>query len=113
LGGDDFNNKDIAKILSQWGFLSDDTINSNLRFLAKLDVNGKEMSNLYKFLKRYSPLFVHKYGKSRRINDYYFKFLCNRYGEVKHFYGPNVEYAMIEADIKKLLEEQFYEKKYQ
>lgn len=70
------------------------------------------MHNLYKFLKRESPLFVHRYGRARRINDYYTKFLTNRYGEVKHQYGPNVEYAVIEADIRKLLEEAFYEKRY-
>jgi len=38
--------------------------------------------------------------------------LCNRYGEVKHFYHPAVEYAVIEADIKKLLEEKFLEERY-
>jgi|LauGreDrversion4_2_1035121.scaffolds.fasta_scaffold1039295_1 glutathione peroxidase len=77
-----------------------------------MDVNGSEMHNLYRFLKRNSPLFVHRYGKSRRINEYYTKFLCNRYGEVKHYYTPHVEYAIIEADIKRLLEEKYYEKKY-
>jgi glutathione peroxidase-family protein len=84
-----------------------------MRFIAKLDVNGKEMHNLYKFLKRGSPLFVHRYGRSRRITEYYDKFLTNRYGEVKHYYGPRTEYAVIEADIKKLLEEQFIQKKYE
>ena len=78
-----------------------------------MDVNGKEMHNLYKFLKRYSPLFSHKLGRSRRINDFYDKFLTDRYGEVKKFYGPQTDYAVIEQDLKKLLEEKFYEKKYQ
>ena len=113
LGGDDFNNRDIANTLTQWGFLTQDSINENMRFIAKLDVNGKEMHNLYKFLKRGSPLFVHRYGRSRRITEYYDKFLTNRYGEVKHYYGPRTEYAVIEADIKKLLEEQFIPKKYE
>lgn len=70
------------------------------------------MHNLYKFLKRFSPLFIHKLGRARRIDDYYDKFITNRFGEVKHFYGPKTEYAIIEQDIKKLLEEAFYEKKY-
>jgi glutathione peroxidase-family protein len=111
-GGDDFNNRDIANFLTQWGYLSTENINSNMRFISKLDVNGKEMHNLYKFLKRQSPLFIHKYGRARRINEYYNKFLTDRYGEVKHYYGPKTEYAVIEADIRRLLEEKFYEKKY-
>lgn len=116
LGGDDFNNRDIANLLTQWNFsltAADSSINENLRFLAKLDVNGKEMHNLYRFLKRNSPLFVHRYGRARRINEFYDKFVTNRYGEVKHYYGPQTEYAVIEADIRKLLEEKFIEQKYQ
>ena len=83
-----------------------------MRFLAKMDVNGREMHNLYRFVKRQSSLFMPKIGRSRRIDDYYSKFLCNRYGEVKHYYPPQTEYAIIEADIKRLLEEKFYAEKY-
>ena len=95
-GGDDLSNKDLSHMLSQWGFLTSDSINENLRFVAKLDVNGKEMHNLYRFLKRGSPLFVPRYGRARRINEHYTKFLCDRYGEVKHQYGPQTDYAVIE-----------------
>ena len=94
LGGDDLSNKDIATALTNWGYLSED--NTHLRFTQKMDVNGKEMHNLYRFLKRNSSLFVHRYGRARRINEYYDKFLCDRYGEVKHQYSPHVEYAVIE-----------------
>lgn len=87
-GGDDLTSKDIARVLQQWGYLSPENIKGNMRFLAKMDVNGREMHNLYKFLKRQSPLFIHRYAGSRRIADYYTKFLCNRYGEVKHYYQP-------------------------
>jgi glutathione peroxidase-family protein len=80
--------------------------------VSKLDVNGKEMHNLYRFLKRNSSLFVHRYGRSRRITEHYSKFLCNRYGEVKHYYAPQTEFAVIEADLKRLLEEKFYEQRY-
>ena len=75
-----------------------------------MDFNGNEMHNLYRFLKRNSPLFVPAYGRAIRINEYYTKvciitfynlitpmqFLCDRYGRVKHFYDPNVEIAVIE-----------------
>ena len=40
------------------------------------------------------------------------KFLCNRYGEVKHFYAPEVEFAVIESDIRRLLDEEFMEEEF-
>ena len=61
------------------------------------------MSNLYKYMKRFSPLFVPRYGKANRINEYYSKFLLNRYGQVKHYYTSNTEIAVIEGDIKALI----------
>jgi glutathione peroxidase-family protein len=67
------------------------------------------MCMLYKFLKRNSPLFVPQYGGAGHIKEHYAKFLCNRYGEVKHYYNPNVEIAVIEADIRKLLDEEYSE----
>ena len=78
-----------------------------------MDLNGNESHMLYKFLKRFSPLFLPKYGKSNRIKEHYSKFLCDRYGVVKHYYSPNVEYAVIEADIKQLLQDSFNEHRFQ
>ena len=86
-----------------------------------MDVNGNEMHALYRFLKRNSILFVPRYGRSQRIYEHYSKvekvrclnilqFLCDRYGKVKKYYDPNVEVAIIEADIKALVEEEFDEK---
>jgi len=51
-GGDDLGNKDIARVLSQWGYMSTENITNNIRFVAKMDVNGREMHSLYKYLKR-------------------------------------------------------------
>lgn len=51
------------------------------------------------------------YGRSIRVKEHYEKFLCNRYGEVKHYYSPQVEMAVIEGDIKTLLEEEFDKEK--
>lgn len=82
------------------------------------------MHNLYRFLKRNSVLFSPKLGKAHRIKESnakvffilfnlnFLQFLCNRYGEVKHFYNPGVEFAVIETDVRKLLEEQFNESRY-
>ena len=46
------------------------------------------------------------------IREHNSKFLTNRYGEVKYYYAPQVESAVIEADIKKLLAEDFDEAKF-
>lgn len=70
------------------------------------------MHDMFKFLKRSSTLFVPRYGMSCRIYEYHSKFLCNRYGEVKKYYGPRVELAIIEADVKELIKEQFNQKRY-
>jgi glutathione peroxidase-family protein len=70
-------------------------------------VNGQEMANLYKFLKRGSPLFLPSYGRANRIKEHYSKFLTDRYGQVKHYYSPDVEMAVVEADIRNLIEEEF------
>jgi glutathione peroxidase-family protein len=68
-----------------------------------VDVNGKEMSNLFKFLKRNSPLFIYKAGRAVPIKEHYTKFLLDRYGVVKHYYPSQTEMAKIEADIKTLI----------
>ena len=67
------------------------------------------MDDLYKFMKRHSPLFLPAVGKAAHIKQHYSKFLCNKYGEVKHYYEPTIESAIIEADIRKLLDEEFVE----
>jgi len=71
------------------------------------------MSDLYKFLKRNSPLFVPRYGRSNRIHEHYSKFLCDRYGVVRHYYNPSIEIGKIEPDLKKLLDERFEDKKFE
>lgn len=73
----------------------------------QIDINGKEMHDAFRFLKRNSPLFVPRYGMATHIYDYHTKFLLNRYGQVKHFYSPSVEWPVIEADIKNLLDEEW------
>ena len=43
------------------------------------------------------------------LKEHNSKFLTNKYGEVKHYYAPQVEIAVIEADIKRLLSEEYSE----
>jgi glutathione peroxidase-family protein len=71
------------------------------------------MHDLYKFLKRNcKDLFIPRYGMAVNLYEYHTKFLCNKYGEVEKYYGPSVELAKIEADVKELIKEEFEEKKY-
>ena len=71
------------------------------------------MHDLYRVLKRQSDLFIYRYGMAPHLKEHNSKFLTNKYGEVKHYYSPQVEFAVIEADIKKLVAEEFYEAKFQ
>ena len=77
-----------------------------------MDVNGKEMHDLFKFMKRHTPFFVPRYAMATRIYDYNTKFLCNRYGEVQHYYTGSTELAVIESDIAKLIKEDYVLEKY-
>ena len=62
----------------------------NLKFLEKVDLNGPEMHMLFRFLKRNTPkLFVPRYGMAAHLYEHHSKFLCNRYGQVKHYYPPS------------------------
>ena len=70
------------------------------------------MSHLYMFLKRNSPLFNVNYARACHIKEHYAKFLTNRYGVVKHYYMPQTDMAMIEGDIRLLIEEEYRERKY-
>mmetsp|Transcript_7054 Transcript_7054/g.11872 ORF Transcript_7054/g.11872 Transcript_7054/m.11872 type:complete len:191 (-) Transcript_7054:74-646(-) len=104
------SNNLIAKQLNKAGLVDEKGLFSvpNFKFLEKVDVNGVEMHELYKFLKRNSPnLFVARYGMAQHIYDYHLKVLCNRYGEVKKQYGANTDFAIIENDIRQLIKEDF------
>ena len=85
-GGDDMTNKKIAQELVKMKLITPEPLTATtLRFLEKVsssmilnilyqvDVNGGEMCNLYKFLKRQSPLFNHSKGRAARINEHYYK----------------------------------------
>ena len=71
------------------------------------------MHNLFRFAKRHTPmLFVPRYGMASHIYEHNCKFLFNRYGEMRNYYPPSTELAVIEADIKDLLKEVYMDKKY-
>ena len=65
------------------------------------------MAPLYMFLKRNSTLFNASMARSLHIKENYSKFLLDRYGLVQYYYTGNTEFAVIEADIKRLLQDDF------
>ena len=76
-------------------------------------MNGPEMCELYKFLKRNTrDFFIPRYGMATHIYDYHEKFLCNRYGALEKHYPPSAEYAIIERDIAELLKVMYNEEKF-
>jgi|TARA_B110000305_G_C19262716_1_gene550356 hypothetical protein len=46
------------------------------------------------------------------IYDFRTKWLCDRYGVVKKYYGPLTELAVIERDVKELIAEPYEAAKY-
>ena len=66
---------------------------------AKIDVNGKQASPLYDYLKKAKPGVLGSEG----IKWNFTKFLVDRKGNVIERYGPNVEPEAIAPDIEKLL----------
>ena len=89
-----------------------DTVREQFSTLANVDVNGKEMCSLYKFLKRGSPLFVPRFGRANRIMEDNVKFVCNRYGQMKTFHASNASSEEISTSIEQFLQEEFDEERY-
>lgn len=78
-----------------------------------MDVNGKEMNDLFRFIKRGAPLFDTQMGKANRLKEHYCKFLLTRYGVMYKTYSGQTEMAVIEGDIKKLIAEEFIQAQYE
>ncbi|MGH8799546.1 MAG: glutathione peroxidase [Casimicrobiaceae bacterium] len=66
---------------------------------AKIDVNGKNASPLYDYLKKARPGLL----GSEAIKWNFTKFLVDRHGSVVERYAPKVEPEAIAPDIEKLL----------
>ena len=69
----------------------------NFPMFSKIRVNGKEASDLYKYLRLNSRLDGGKIGWN------FGKFLVGRDGAIINYYGPRTSPLEFEADIKKYL----------
>ena len=76
------------------------TLNFGIKFqqFSKIDVNGKEESELYTFLKKKKKGLL-----GSRIEWNFTKFLVDRHGNVVGRYSPTYDPAKIEKEINKLL----------
>ena len=64
---------------------------TNFDVYQKIDVNGKNTHDTYKFLRSKSELYDNVMNTAREIPWNFSKFLVDKYGQVRKFYGPLVE----------------------
>ncbi|KAL4459823.1 hypothetical protein ABPG74_003349 [Tetrahymena malaccensis] len=69
----------------------------------KVNVNGEDCHEIYKYLRNNSPLYDPKTGNSKQIPWNFAKFLIQSDGTVHSFYGPKTEPKEIEPVLEKLL----------
>ena len=69
----------------------------------KIEVNGPNSHDLYKYLRINSELYNPKKNDVKEIPWNFAKFLVDEHGKVKSYYGPRVSPNDIKEDIDKLL----------
>ncbi|KAL4506677.1 hypothetical protein ABPG72_000248 [Tetrahymena utriculariae] len=69
----------------------------------KVNVNGEDCHEIYKYLRNNSPLYDPKTGNAKQIPWNFAKFLIQSDGTVHSFYGPKTEPKEIEPELEKLL----------
>jgi len=73
--------------------------NTTFRRFSKINVNGKNESPLYTYLKNHTKGFL----GTKRIKWNFTKFLIDEEGKALKRYSPTIKPEIIETDIKKLL----------
>jgi glutathione peroxidase len=69
----------------------------------KCDVNGKQCSSVWKYLRLNSELFDKKKKKAKEIPWNFAKFLISGDGQILKYYNPRVDPIGVVADIEKYL----------
>ncbi len=70
---------------------------------SKIEVNGPNSCEVYKYLRFNSELYEPKKKEVKEIPWNFAKFLVNDEGKVIQYYNPRIDPQAIMADIKKLL----------
>lgn len=93
-----FEEKEINKYISH---------NFEIKYplFSKIDVNGENTHELYRYLKKHSKYFNLGENRLRNIPWSFTKFIVTAKGEVLRFYSPDIEPKTIENDIIDYLKE--------
>ena len=76
---------------------------ATFQMFEKIDVNGEHAHEVFKFCRRYSPLYVEKTGELQSIPWNFTKFLVDNQGQVVGYYPPNKNPEECLPQIKKML----------
>lgn len=75
--------------------------------MAKVEVNGANSHEVFKFCRKNSALFDEKSGKLKSIPWNFSKFLINQKGEVEGFYSPKEKPDSMLDKIREVLNQDF------
>mmetsp|Transcript_28948 Transcript_28948/g.33052 ORF Transcript_28948/g.33052 Transcript_28948/m.33052 type:complete len:111 (+) Transcript_28948:271-603(+) len=81
LGQESCSNEDIKKFVKK-------KYGVEFKMFAKIDVNGKNCHDVFKFCRTNSPLYDENKNKCKSIPWNFTKFLIDRDGQVVAFYSP-------------------------
>ena len=76
---------------------------AHFKLFAKTNVNGKDTSEVYAFLRTHSALHKPKKGKSLQVPWNFAKFIVDANGQVVSYYPPSSKVGELEADVRRLL----------
>ncbi|CAI2379018.1 unnamed protein product [Moneuplotes crassus] len=74
------------------------------KMMAKVNVNGVNSHEVFKFCRKYSSLYDEKTGKLKSIPFNFSKFLINSKGQVEGFYSPKKKPDSMIDKIKEILQ---------
>ncbi len=74
----------------------------NFPVMGKVDVNGPHTDYVYRFLRRHSELFRIGLMTAMPIRQDFSKFLVDKSGKVRKFYGAGQDMATIESDLAQI-----------
>lgn len=80
-----------------------DMFKINFPIFSIIEINGKNIHPLYRYLKRNWINFIEKDNKLRDINFNFCKFIVNKEGKILSYYDNNVDIAKIDKEINKML----------
>ena len=81
-----------------------DKYGAQFPLFAKIDVNGDNTHEVYRFLRRHSPLYDPKTNTVQNIPWNFTKFLVNSDGQVVEYYSPKEKPEVCVPKIEEMIE---------